>query len=58
MLMRHMAEHMRETRDEAAGALLQKASEAEQRSALVRRAVFKHETLSTEKVAEPADANP
>lgn len=56
MLMRHMAEHVRESDDAAAGRFLEKARDAERRSRLVRRAVFGHENLSEEKVAEPADA--
>ena len=56
MLMRHMAEHARESGDGAAERFLEKARDAERRSALVRRAVFDHEHLSEEKVAEAADA--
>jgi two-component system chemotaxis response regulator CheB len=55
MLMRHMAEHVRESDAPAAERFLEKARDAERRSQLVRRAVFDHENLSEEKVAEPAD---
>jgi two-component system chemotaxis response regulator CheB len=55
MLMRHMAEHVRESDAPAAERFLAKARDAERRSQLVRRAVFDHENLSEEKVAEPAD---
>jgi two-component system chemotaxis response regulator CheB len=55
MLMRHMAEHVRESDAPAAARFLEKAGDAERRSGLVRRAVFDHEHLSEEKVAE-ADA--
>jgi two-component system chemotaxis response regulator CheB len=56
MLMRHMAEHVRESDDGAAERFLDKAREAERRGELVRRAVFDHENLSEEKLAEVADA--
>jgi two-component system chemotaxis response regulator CheB len=56
MLMRHMAEHVEESDAPAAARLLEKAHEAERRSVLVRRAVYDHENLSKEKVADPADA--
>jgi len=56
MLMRHMAEHVRESDDTAAERFLEKARDAERRGELVRQAVFDHENLSEEKVAEPADA--
>ena len=56
MLMRHMAEHIRESDAAAAERFVEKASDAERRSGLVRRAVFDHETLSEEKVADAADA--
>jgi two-component system, chemotaxis family, protein-glutamate methylesterase/glutaminase len=58
MLLRHMAEHVRETENgaEVAGQFLEKAKEAERRSELVRRAVFDHEHLSEEKVADAAAA--
>ena len=56
MLMRHMAEHVRESDATAAGHFLEKARDAERRSALVRKAVFDHENLGEEKVAEVADA--
>src|SRR5215207_568563 len=55
MLMRHMAEHVRESDAPAAERFLEKARDAERRSQLVRRAVFDHENLSGEKVAEAAD---
>jgi two-component system chemotaxis response regulator CheB len=55
MLMRHMAEHIRESDAATAAHFLEKAREAEHRSSLVRRAVFDHENLSEEKVAEAAD---
>jgi two-component system chemotaxis response regulator CheB len=56
MLMRHMAEHVKESDAPAAERFLEKAHDAERRSQLVRRAVFDHENLSEEKVAEAADA--
>jgi two-component system, chemotaxis family, protein-glutamate methylesterase/glutaminase len=56
MLMRHMAEHVRESDNGASERFLEKAREAERRSKLVRQAVFGHEHLSEEKVAEAADA--
>ncbi|MFL6335239.1 MAG: chemotaxis protein CheB [Pyrinomonadaceae bacterium] len=56
MLMRHMAEHVRESDAAAAARFEEKAREAEHRSAQVRRAVFGHENLSEEKVADTADA--
>jgi len=57
MLLRHMAEHVREAENGAdvAEQFLAKAEEAERRSGIVRRAVFDHENLSEEKVAEVAD---
>ncbi len=58
MLLRHMAEHIREA-DSGAGLAEQfeeRAKEAERRSGLVRRAVFSHEHLSEEKVADAAGA--
>lgn len=55
MLMRHMAEHIRETDTPAAERFMEKARDAERRSALVRRAVFDHENLSEKKVVEAAD---
>ncbi len=60
MLLRHMAEHARETENggEVAEQFLAKAREAERRSGLVRSAVFDHENLSEEKVADAADASP
>jgi two-component system chemotaxis response regulator CheB len=56
MLMRHMAEHVREADEASAVRFVEKAQEAERRSAQVRRAVFDHENLSEEKVADTADA--
>ncbi|HEX8290192.1 MAG TPA: hypothetical protein VF570_00470 [Pyrinomonadaceae bacterium] len=56
MLMRHMAEHARESDDAAPERFLEKAREAERRSKLVRQAVFKHENLSEGKVAAETDA--
>lgn len=55
MLLRHMAEHVRESGNGASERFLEKARDAERRSDLVRRAVFDHENLSEEKVAEAAD---
>lgn len=54
MLMRHMAEHLRATRngDDTAEQFLKQAEEAERRSNTVRQAVFNHEHLSEDKVAE------
>ena len=49
-----MAEHVQGA-DGAAARFMEKAREAERRSQLVRRAVFDHENLSEEKVAEAAD---
>jgi two-component system chemotaxis response regulator CheB len=55
MLMRHIADHVKEADGGAAsGRFLEKAKEAERRSNLVRRAVFDHEKLSEEKVAQEA----
>ncbi len=55
MLMSHMAEHLREANDgEMAERFLQKAEEAHRRSDLVRQAVMSHETLSQDKVSNPA----
>jgi two-component system chemotaxis response regulator CheB len=51
MLMRHMAEHVRESDAPAAERFMEKARDAERRSALVRQAVFDHEHLSEDKVA-------
>jgi len=50
MLMRHMAEHVRESDGDAAARFLEKALEAERRSQIVRSAVFEHEHLSENKV--------
>ncbi len=60
MLLRHMAEHAREAEGgaEAVEQFLAKARDAERRSGLVRSAVFDHENLSEEKVADAADASP
>ncbi len=58
MLMRHMAEHVRESDNGASERFLEKAREAERRSKLVRRAVFDHEHLSVEKVADDDDDAP
>ena len=55
MLMRHMAEHVRESDGGAADRFLEKAREAERRSELVRRAVFDHENLGGDKIAADAD---
>lgn len=55
MLMRHMAEHVRESDDGAAERFLEKARAAERRGELVRKAVFDHENLSEKKVAHAAD---
>ena len=57
MLMRHMAEHVRESGDGAAEHFIEKARDAERRGELVRRAVFDHENLSEEKVADAADTS-
>jgi two-component system chemotaxis response regulator CheB len=62
MLLRHMAEHVgeAESADGVAEQFLEKAEEAERRSGMVRRAVFSHENLSEQKVADPvggADAS-
>lgn len=56
MLMRHMAEHVRESDAASAERFMQKAREAQRRSELVRMAVFTHENLSEEKVADAAEA--
>lgn len=60
MLLRHMAEHIREAGNGAdvAEQFLEKARDAERRSVLVRHAVFDHENLSEVKVADAADASP
>jgi two-component system, chemotaxis family, protein-glutamate methylesterase/glutaminase len=52
MLMRHMAEHMRESDSAASEQFLERAKEAERRSETVRSAVFSHDNLSVEKVAD------
>lgn len=56
LLMRHMAEHIREADAGTAQQFLERAEEAERRSELVRRAVFAHEHLSGEKIADDAPA--
>jgi two-component system chemotaxis response regulator CheB len=57
MLMRHMAEHVREADAGTAERFIERAREAEGRGELVRQAVFDHENLSGKKVEEPvADA--
>lgn len=56
MLMRHMAEHVRESENGESERFIEKARDAERRSKMVRRAVFDHEHLSEEKVADAADA--
>ncbi|MDT5271075.1 MAG: two-component system, chemotaxis family, protein-glutamate methylesterase/glutaminase [Acidobacteriota bacterium] len=55
MLLRHMAEHVRESDGSAAERFLLKAREAEHRGELVRKAVFDHDILSEEKVADAPD---
>ena len=59
MLLRHMAEHIREAGNGAGVAeqFLEKARDAERRSELVRRGVFSHENLSGEKVADAAGSS-
>jgi two-component system chemotaxis response regulator CheB len=52
MLIRHMAEHVGDSDGGSSERFLEKARDAERRSALVRRAVFDHEHLSEEKVAD------
>ena len=56
MLMRHMAEHVRESDEGAAERFVEKARDAERRGELVRRAVFNHENLNEEKVTAAAEA--
>ncbi|HEX8499644.1 MAG TPA: chemotaxis protein CheB [Pyrinomonadaceae bacterium] len=56
MLLRHLAEHARLSDAGAAEGFLKRAREAEGRSALVRRAVFSHDSLSGDKVAAEASA--
>jgi two-component system chemotaxis response regulator CheB len=52
MLMRHMAQHLRESNDlETASKFSSRAEEAQQRASLIRRAVLRHETLSQETVS-------
>jgi len=51
MLLNHMAEHLRQSNDsEAAAIVVQKVEEAKRRAELVRQAVMSHETLSQEKL--------
>jgi two-component system chemotaxis response regulator CheB len=57
MLMRHMAEHVRASDNGASERFLEKARDAERRGELVRQAVFDHEHLSEEKVADTATAD-
>lgn len=55
MLMRHMAEHIRAAGNgdpATAEQFLKKAEEADRRSNVVRQAVFEHENLSEDKLAE------
>jgi two-component system chemotaxis response regulator CheB len=56
MLMRHMAEHLSESDAGTAEQFLKRAKAAERRSEMVRRAVFSHDNLSVEKVADDASA--
>src|SRR5215204_1431612 len=56
MLLRHMAEHVRESDAGAAEEFIARANEAERRSEQVRRAVFSHDNLSVEKIADDASA--
>ena len=56
LLMRHIAAHIRDSDAGTSEQFLAKAREAERRSELVRRAVFSHEHLSVEKVADDATA--
>ncbi len=58
MLMRHMAEHVGESDAGTAEQFLARAGEAERRSEMVRRAVFSHDHLSEEKIADDATAEP
>jgi two-component system chemotaxis response regulator CheB len=52
MLMRHMAQHLRELNElESVSQFLARAEEAQQRGNLIRRAVLRHETLSQETVS-------
>lgn len=55
LLMRHLAKHLKDKDPLNAKKFLRKADEAEQRSKLVRQAVFAHEELSMEKVDEDAE---
>lgn len=52
MLMRHMAEHLRQADAGTAEQFRRRAEEAERRSEVVRSAVFSHDTLSGDKIAE------
>jgi two-component system chemotaxis response regulator CheB len=57
MLMRHIAEHIREADAGTAEQFRRRAEEGERRSELVRSAVFSHDNLSGDKVAaEGGDA--
>ncbi|HEX8558391.1 MAG TPA: chemotaxis protein CheB [Pyrinomonadaceae bacterium] len=56
MLMRHMAEHVRESDPASADRFEEKAGDARRRLEMVRRAVFTHERLSEEKLADAAEA--
>jgi two-component system chemotaxis response regulator CheB len=56
MLMRHMAEHIREVDAVMAEQFSARAQEAERRSETVRSAVFSHDNLSVEKIADDASA--
>jgi two-component system chemotaxis response regulator CheB len=52
LLLRHLASHRRELKqDESADALLKKAKESQQRAELVRQTALNHEKLSEEKLA-------
>ncbi len=57
LLTRHMAEHIREADAATADRFLARAEEAARRAEMVRRAVFSHEHLSEDKVAEVAVPN-
>ncbi|HEY0171969.1 MAG TPA: chemotaxis protein CheB [Pyrinomonadaceae bacterium] len=56
MLMRHMAGHIGESDSGTAARFVRRAEEAERRSELVRSAVFSHDNLSADKIAEEGDA--
>ena len=55
MLMRHMSEHVRESDNGAYERFLEKARDAERRGDLVLKAVYDHENLSEEKVADAVE---